>query len=117
MDQENVSATLTVAVPAARVFAVLADPKYTYAVELQALENAARARGAEVVVYTAGAPEQIAPAIDEAKASGATALNVLSAPTFSINRRIVIERAAAQGLPAISDARVHGLVRPTGETQ
>jgi uncharacterized protein YndB with AHSA1/START domain len=26
MDQENVSATLTVAVPAARVFAVLADP-------------------------------------------------------------------------------------------
>jgi hypothetical protein len=26
MDQENVSATLAVAVPAARVFAVLADP-------------------------------------------------------------------------------------------
>ena len=26
MDQENVSATLTVAAPAARVFAVLADP-------------------------------------------------------------------------------------------
>ena len=26
MDQENVSAALTVAVPAARVFAVLADP-------------------------------------------------------------------------------------------
>ena len=26
VDQENVSATLTVAVPAARVFAVLADP-------------------------------------------------------------------------------------------
>ena len=32
---------------------------------------------------------------------GATALNVLSAPLFSFNRRIVIERAAALGLPAI----------------
>ena len=39
--------------------------------------------------------------IDEAKAWRATALNVLSAPLFSFNRRIVIERAAALGLPAI----------------
>ena len=39
--------------------------------------------------------------MDKAKAWGATALNVLSAPLFSINRRIVIERAAALGLPAI----------------
>jgi len=37
----------------------------------------------------------------EAKAWGATALNVLSAPLFSFNRRIVIERAAGLGLPAI----------------
>ena len=33
MDQENVSATLTVAVPAARVFAVLADPSRHAAVD------------------------------------------------------------------------------------
>jgi putative ABC transport system substrate-binding protein len=39
--------------------------------------------------------------MDKAKAWGATALNVLSAPLFSFNRRIVIERAAALGLPAI----------------
>ena len=32
---------------------------------------------------------------------GATALNVLSASLFSVNRRLVIERAAALGLPAI----------------
>jgi putative ABC transport system substrate-binding protein len=57
------------ALPGARRLAVLADPKYTYAVELQALENATRARGVEVVVFTADAPEQIAPAIDRAKAS------------------------------------------------
>jgi putative ABC transport system substrate-binding protein len=40
--------------------------------------------------------------MDKAKASGATALNVLSAPLFSAeNRSVVIERAAALRLPAI----------------
>ena len=39
--------------------------------------------------------------MDEAKAWGATALNVLSAPLFSFNRRIVFEQAAALRLPAI----------------
>jgi putative ABC transport system substrate-binding protein len=42
------------------------------------------------VIFTAGTPEEIAPA-----------MNVLTAPLFSFNRRIVIERAAALGLPAI----------------
>jgi putative ABC transport system substrate-binding protein len=55
----------------------------------------------EVVIFTAGAPEQIASAMEKAKASGATALNVLTAPLFSFNRRTIIERAAALGLPAI----------------
>jgi putative tryptophan/tyrosine transport system substrate-binding protein len=53
------------------------------------------------VVFRASAPDQIAPAIDKAKASGTTALNVLTAALFSFNRRIVIDRAVAQGLPAI----------------
>ena len=49
-----------------------------------------------------GKQAEIAPAMDKAKASGATALNVLSAPLFSAdNRRVVIERAAALRLPAI----------------
>jgi putative ABC transport system substrate-binding protein len=39
--------------------------------------------------------------MDKAKDWMATALNVLSAPLFSVNRRLVIERAAALGLPAI----------------
>ena len=39
--------------------------------------------------------------MDRAKAWGAAALNVLTAPLFSFNRRIVFERAAALGLPAI----------------
>ena len=40
--------------------------------------------------------------MEKAQASGATALNVLAAPLFSFNRRIIFERAAAAlGLPAI----------------
>ena len=89
------------AVPSARNIAILADPNNAPPDELEALQNAARARGVEVAVFTAGTPEQIAPVMERAKASGATALNVLSAPLFSFNRRIVIERSAALRLPAI----------------
>jgi putative ABC transport system substrate-binding protein len=89
------------AVPDARRFAFLTDTSFTPPAHLSALQNATRARGVEVAVFTAGAPEQIAPMMGEAKAWGATALNVLSAPLFSFNRRIVIERAAGLGLPAI----------------
>jgi putative ABC transport system substrate-binding protein len=88
------------AVPGARRIAVLADPIVTQA-HLQALQNATRAGGVEVAVFSAGTPELIAPTMDKAKEWGATALNVLSSPVFSINRRLVIERAAALGLPAI----------------
>jgi putative tryptophan/tyrosine transport system substrate-binding protein len=92
------------AVPGARRIAVLTDPAAlprSGQPQLQALQNATRARGVEVAVFTAGVPEQIAPTMDNAKAWGATAVNVLSAPLFSFNRRIVIERAATLGLPAI----------------
>ena len=92
------------AVPGARRIAVLTDPAMlaqSAQRQLQALQNAARARAVEVAVFTAGAPEQIVPTMDKAKERGATALNVLSAPLFSFNRRIVFERAAALGLPAI----------------
>jgi putative ABC transport system substrate-binding protein len=88
------------AMPEARRFAFLTDPTFPPA-QLSALQNATRARGVDVAVFTAEVPEQIAPTMDKAKAWGADALNVLSGPLFSINRRIVIERAAALGLPAI----------------
>jgi putative ABC transport system substrate-binding protein len=89
------------AVPGARRMAALSDPTFTPAGQVQTLQNAARARGVELMIFTAAAPDEIFPAIDKAKTSGAAALNVLSAPLFSFNRRIVIERAAAQRLPAI----------------
>ena len=88
-------------VPSARRIAVLTEPRVTQPAELKPLENAASARGVELVIFTAGVPEEITPAMDKAKASGAGALNVLTSPLFSFNRRIVIERAAALGLSAI----------------
>jgi ABC-type uncharacterized transport system substrate-binding protein len=89
--------------PDARRIAVLTDPIVTQPAHLQPLQNAARARGVEVAVFSVGTPELIAPTMNKAKEWGATALNVLAAPLFSINRRLVIEQAAALGLPAIYD--------------
>jgi putative ABC transport system substrate-binding protein len=42
-----------------------------------------------------------AAAIDAAKASGATALNVLSSPILYTNRRLIVDRVAAVRMPAI----------------
>ena len=92
--------------PSTSTFALLVNPNNPNvaadAPETEAAANAlGRRRGVDVAVFTAEMPEQIAPTMDKAKAWGADALNVLTAPLFSINRRIVIERAAALGLPAI----------------
>jgi putative tryptophan/tyrosine transport system substrate-binding protein len=89
------------AVPGARRVAALADPNVATPQHLQALKDAARARGVELSVFSARTPEEIAPAINEAKASGAAALNVLATPLFFYNRRGVIEGAAGLSLPAM----------------
>jgi putative ABC transport system substrate-binding protein len=89
------------AVPGTRSIAILADPTITSPGQLQVLEDAARARGLRPTVVTAKNQAEIAPAMDKARESGATALNVLAAPLFSINRRVLIEQAAALRLPAI----------------
>ena len=45
--------------------------------------------------------DEIAGAIDAAKSSGATALNVLASAMLYANRQIIVRRVAALGLPAI----------------
>ena len=69
--------------------------------QLKALQDAAGARGIEIAIFTIRTPEDIAPATNEIKASGAAAINVLSSPLLFVNRRLIIERAAALRLPAI----------------
>jgi putative ABC transport system substrate-binding protein len=93
------------AVPGARRIAAMADSRLTPPYHIQALQHAARSPGVELSVFGVNGPEEIASAIDAAKASGAEALNFLATPLFSLpgtrNNRIVMERIAAVRLPAI----------------
>ena len=72
---------------------------------IEALQHAARSRGVELAVFGVNGPEEIASAIDAAKAGGAEALNFLATPLFSLpgtrNNAIVMERIAALRLPAM----------------
>jgi len=89
------------AVPGARRLAMLAEANATTPEQLKALQGAAAARGIEIAIFTIRTPEDIAPATNEIKASGAAAMNVLSSSLLFVHRRIIIERAAALRLPAI----------------
>src|SRR5262249_20721511 len=62
------------AVPGVHRIAALAD-NVTPARHLEALQDAARAHGVELLAFEVATPEKIVPAIDEAKAAGAQALN------------------------------------------
>ena len=89
------------AVPGLRRMAALADSNSTPSPQLQALQDAARARNVELSIHRITSAEEITPAIDAAKASGAEALNVLSAPILFSSRQIIMQRVAALHLPAI----------------
>jgi hypothetical protein len=89
------------ALPGLRHVAVLADPNVDKLPHLQALMDSAKARGIELSVFSARAPQEIVPAMDAAKSSGAGAINVLATSLFFFNRRLVIERASELRLPAV----------------
>jgi putative ABC transport system substrate-binding protein len=93
------------AVPGARRIAAMADANATPPYHLQVLQHGARSRGVELSVFAVGGPEEIASAIEAAKAAGAEALNFLATPLFSVpgsrGNQIVMERIAAVRLPAI----------------
>jgi ABC-type uncharacterized transport system substrate-binding protein len=92
---------LTEIVPGARRIAALADINAASSSHLDALRAAARAHGVELAVYRVGKAEEIAAAIDAAKARGIQALNVLASPFLRGNERLIRERAATLKLPAI----------------
>lgn len=79
-----------------------------------ALREAAKARGVEFVIHTAANYGEIAPAIEAAKSAGAQGLNVMGSALLFGSRKVIFERAAALGLPAIyqwpENAREGGLV-------
>jgi putative ABC transport system substrate-binding protein len=88
-------------VPTARRLAALIDPGATAPEQLRALADAARVRGIELSTHLASKSEEIIPAIDAAKESGAQGLNVLAAGLFNNNQQVIIERTAVLQLPAI----------------
>jgi len=59
------------------------------------------ARGVELSVFPVRAPEEIAAAVDGARAAGATALNVLASRMLDANRKIILDQCAVLRLPAI----------------
>ena len=89
------------AVPGLRRMATLADSNTTAVAQLNALQEAARARNIELSIHRIAKGEEIAAAIEMAKASGAAALNVLASPMLYSNRRLILEYVAAQRLPAM----------------
>jgi len=81
------------AVPGARRMAALMDSNVTSAGHIEALQDAARSRGIELLAFGVAKPEDIAPAVDTAKTSGAEALNFLASALFFPVNRVDIDRA------------------------
>ena len=89
------------AVSGLRRMAALVNSNTTAPRQLQALQDAARARGVGLSIYRVAKPDEIAPAVDAAKAADTAALNVLASPLLFGNRQVIIERTAALRLPAM----------------
>jgi len=81
--------------------AAIVDSSTTGSTQLQALQDAARARNVELSIHRIASAEEIPAAIDAAKASGAGALNVMGSAILFGNRQIIMQRVAALRLPAI----------------
>ena len=89
------------AVTGARRIAALADSNVSTPPRLRALEDAARARGVDLLIHSVARREEIGSAIDAAKAAGVEGLNVLSSPLLFNSRAFIFDRAAALRLPAV----------------
>jgi putative tryptophan/tyrosine transport system substrate-binding protein len=89
------------AAPSASHIAILSDPDSTTAAQLRVLQDAARVRNVELSIYQVTKRDDIAPAIDAVKSSGATALNVAASALLFNNREVILQRVAALKLPAI----------------
>jgi putative ABC transport system substrate-binding protein len=88
-------------IPGIRRLAALADPSSTGPDRLAALQKAAGAGGIELAIYQIAKADDLGPAIEGARSSGAQALNVLASTLFHRSRREIIDRVAAAKLPAM----------------
>jgi putative tryptophan/tyrosine transport system substrate-binding protein len=89
------------AAPGMRRMAALFDSTVTPQGHVDALQDAARRRGVEMLIFGAAKHEDVLPVIEAATAAGAQALNLLASPLFSVNSRPFIIRIAALRVPAM----------------
>jgi len=89
------------AVPGATKIAVLAESRVTQQRHIDELQEAARARGVSFVVAGVASRDEVLPAIESFKRSGAQAVTFLAGPLFSINGGAFIQRARELRLPSI----------------
>ena len=75
------------AVPGARRMAMLAEATQ-HATATQGTSRCGRRARIEIAIFTVRTPEDIAPATNEIKVSGAAAINVLSSSLLFVNRRL-----------------------------
>ena len=89
------------AVPQAQRVAVLVDSNVATLQHLKALEDSAKGHGKELLIIRVANRTDLEPAIKNASAQGAHALNVLASPMLFLNRQTIIERTVELKLPAI----------------
>lgn len=89
------------AVPELRRMAVLADARNTTAAKLNELQAAARAQNIDLSIHQVVSGDEIAAAIDMARSSGATAVNVLASPMLHANFELINDRVITFRWPAI----------------
>jgi putative ABC transport system substrate-binding protein len=89
------------AVPQTRAMAALVDSNITRQHHLETLRDAAQSRGVTLSFLMVVKPNEIAPALDEAKAKGSDAINILAGPMFFVNRKQIIDQTEKLRLPAI----------------
>jgi putative ABC transport system substrate-binding protein len=89
------------AVPGLRRMAAIAHSVTATKQHLEQQQELARSRGVELSVFPFATASDIAPALDEAKARGAQAINFLATPHQIISRDLILDHMSRVGLPAI----------------
>jgi putative ABC transport system substrate-binding protein len=89
------------AVPNFRKLAILADGNVADPAHLAQLEDAARSQGVEPLVRKVGKRDEVIAAIKDVKAAGASGVNFLATPLFSVNAVNFIAQVKELGLASI----------------
>jgi putative tryptophan/tyrosine transport system substrate-binding protein len=89
------------AVPGVRRIAALAHSAIATKLHLEEQQALARSRGVELSVFPFVRAEDIAAALDEAKARGAQAINFLATPLQVVSRGLILDHMSRISLPAI----------------